>query len=261
MQTPLRLAVLGDPISHSRSPAIHTAAMRHLGIEGTYEARRAGPVELAHAIAELGEGKLHGINVTMPLKREAAIAANSLTVEAQASGSVNTLRFRDGVVEGHSTDVVASRLAFSDPRFDSRAPILVLGSGGASAAVLAGAEGRRVYLAARDPARAASLVDLTRPSATMIGFGTPVAGAMVVNATPLGMQGESLPDGIIEVASGLLDLAYGDVPTRTVQQAGRSGVPVLDGVEFLVLQAMASFEWWTGARPPYEVMLERARKL
>ncbi len=261
MQTPLRLAVLGDPISHTRSPAIHMAAMRHLGIEGSYEARRAGAVELAVAIDELGEGALHGLNVTMPLKREAAGAAGSLTTEAQASGSVNTLRLRDGVVEGHSTDVIAARLALSDPRFDSRAPILVLGSGGASAAALATAGDRVAYVAARDPGRAATLVGMTRPPATVIGFGTPVAGALVVNATPVGMKGESLPEGIIEVASGIVDLAYGEEPTPAVQFARQSGVPVLDGVEFLVLQAVASFEWWTGLRAPFAVMLERARKL
>ena len=261
MQTPLRLAVLGDPISHSRSPAIHTAAMLHLGIEGSYEARRAGPAELAEAVDDLREGRLHGFNVTMPLKREAARAAGTLTVEAEASGSVNSLRLRDGVVEGHSTDVIASTMALSDPRFHRGAPILVLGSGGASAAVLAGARDRLAYVAARDPTRTDSLVGLTRPPATVIGFGIPVAGALVVNATPLGMKGESLPRGIVEVAMGLVDLAYGGEPTPAVHQAGQSGVPVLDGVEFLVLQAAASFEWWTGVQAPFEVMLERARKV
>lgn len=261
MQTPLRLAVLGDPISHSRSPAIHMAAMRHLGIEGSYEARRAGSVGLALAVRELREGALDGFNITMPLKREAAEAADFLTAEAQAGGSVNTLRQRDGIVEGHSTDVIASRLALSDPRFDSRAPILVLGSGGASAAVLVGAGDRVAYVAARNPDRATTLVALTRSPATVLDFGVPVAGALVINATPLGMNGESLPEGVIELASGIVDLAYGDESTLAVRFARQSAVPVMDGVEFLVLQAVASFEWWTGLQAPYEVMLERARKL
>ena len=260
MTSPLHLAVLGDPIDHSRSPAIHTAALRHLGIQGSYEARRAGPVELADAIAEMYEGALHGLNVTMPLKREARAAAALLTDEASASGSVNTLRLRDGVVEGHSTDVVATRLAFSDPRFDPAAPVLILGAGGASAAVLAGAAGREVYLAARDSRLAEHLAELSRTPASVIPFGAAVIGALLVNATPLGMNGESLPDAITSVATGIIDLAYGDKPTPTVTSAEHSGLALMDGVEFLVLQAAGSFEWWTGVQAPFGVMLEAARK-
>lgn len=235
--------------------------MRHLGLGGSYEARRAGPHELALAVSELRDGALHGMNITMPLKVEAARAAGYLTDEARASGSVNTLRLRNGVVEGHSTDVVAARSVFADPRFGNEAPILILGSGGASAAALVGASGRIVYLAARDPVRAAALVDLTHSQASVVRFGSAVVGALVVNATPLGMNGESLPEVIIGVASGVVDLAYRDEPTPTVTWAKDSGVPIVDGVEFLVLQAASSFEWWTGLEAPFEIMLETARKL
>jgi len=261
MNAPLRLAVLGDPIDHSRSPAIHTAAMRHLGITGSYVARRAGVFELDSAVGELRRGTLHGMNVTMPLKRAAAGAADTLTEEARASGSVNTLRFREGLVEGHSTDVVASRSALHDPRFDSEAPVLILGSGGAAAAALIGAAGRLVYLAARSAHRADDLVDEVRVPANVVHFGVGVAGAVVLNATPLGMAGQTLPEEITDVASGIIDLPYGDEPTPTVLRSVGSGVPVMDGVEFLVLQAAASFEWWTGVEAPVEVMLEAARKL
>ena len=261
MATPLRLAVLGDPISHSRSPAIHSAAIRHLGLEGSYEARRAGPEELMVAIGELREGRLQGINVTMPLKGEAARAAGLFTEEAQASGSVNTLRFREGMVEGHSTDVVAARAAFGDPRFRPDSPILILGSGGAAAAILAAAGERQVYLAARNPALAANLAGITHLPPSIVPFATSIVGALVVNATPLGMRGERLPEATIGVASGLVDLAYGHDPTPTVTWAESTGLPVMDGVEFLVLQAASSFEWWTGLEAPFEVMLESARKL
>lgn len=256
----MRLAVLGDPIAHSRSPVIHMAAMRHLGIDGSYEARLAGSPELARAVAELREGSLQGANITMPLKEEAAMACQTLTPEASAAGSVNTLRFRSGMVEGHSTDVMATRRAVADPRFDAGAPILILGSGGAAGAALVGAGGRVTYLAARNRNRALALARRGGPVG-ILSLQVPVVGAVVINATPLGMEGESLPGEVLEVASGLIDLAYGDVPTPAVTWARESGVPALDGVEFLVLQAAASFEWWTGIEAPYDVMLERARKL
>jgi shikimate dehydrogenase len=257
---PLRLAVLGDPIAHSRSPRIHNAAMRHLGIDGSYEARRAGPVELGVAIDEIRQGTLDGINITMPLKIAARDGSDRLTEEARTSGSVNTLRARDGMVEGHSTDVLASRQTLSDLRFDKSAPVLVLGAGGAAAAVLATAGGREVYLAARNPDRAGALAQLSSIPVGVIPFGKPVAGALVVNATPLGMNGEILPVELTGVASGLVDLAYGDAPTPAVLSAQRAGLPFMDGVEFLVLQAALSFEWWTGLEAPFEVMLEAARK-
>jgi shikimate dehydrogenase len=260
MSEPLRLAVLGDPIEHSRSPAIHTAAMRHLGIDGTFVAVKAGPVELDRAIEDLREGRLDGMNVTMPLKRQAAIAADTLTAEAEESGSVNTLRLRDGAVEGHSTDVIAVRSALADPRFGQDAPVLVLGSGGAAAAALVAARGRVVYLSARSEPDVAALVSLITPAVNTVAPGTAVAGAIVVNATPLGMRGEYLPPTLTTLASGIIDLPYGDEPTPTVLWAIEKGLPVMDGVEFLVLQAAASFQWWTGLEAPLQVMLEAARK-
>ena len=256
----LHFAVLGDPIDHSRSPAIHNAAMEHLSIDGHYEARRAGPEELGRAVGEMRAGSLQGINVTMPLKEEAARLADLLTPEAATGGSVNTMRSGVGAIEGHSTDVVAVRAAFSDSRFEASAPILILGSGGAAAAALVGAAGRVVYLSSRNLERAGSVAARAGVDAGLVRFGTGVAGALLVNATPLGMGGESLPAEVLRAASGLIDLAYGDGPTPAQSAAEASSLPVMDGIEFLVLQAAASFEWWTGRPAPIEVMLKAARK-
>ncbi|MGH8947973.1 MAG: shikimate dehydrogenase family protein [Acidimicrobiia bacterium] len=257
---PLRLAVLGDPIGHSRSPAIHGAAMAHLGIDGSYVARRVGAGEMGSVVAELRDGSLDGVNVTMPLKTEAAALADTLTPEAAASGSVNTMRLRSGAVEGHSTDVVASVHAFSDERFDPSAPVLILGAGGAAAAAIIGAAGREVYVAARDVQRATALVARIGIEAGVVPFGVGVSGALVVNATPLGMERERLHETVTTTASGIVDLAYGPHETLTVAGARAAGLPFMDGVEFLVLQAAASFEWWTGLPGPLDVMALAARK-
>ncbi len=259
MQGPFRFAVLGDPIDHSRSPAIHTAALDHLGIEGSYVATRAGTRELHAAVQDLRQGALDGFNITMPLKAEAAALADSLTEEAARAGSVNTMRARNGVIEGLSSDVIAFTRAIRDPRFDTGAPLLVLGAGGAAAAALVGATGRDVYLAARVESRAMELAERVGVDAGVIPFGTGVAGAVVVNATPLGMSAERLPERASQIASGIIDLAYGNIETPAVAQAHAKGLPVMDGIEFLVLQAAASFEWWLGLTAPIEVMAEAAR--
>ena len=258
MPSTLHFAVLGDPIEHSRSPAIHNAAMAHLGIDGSYTARRVRGGELSDVVSELRKGSLDGANVTMPLKLEAAALVDVLTVEAAASGSVNTLRLRSGLVEGHSTDVVASARAFSDERFDQSAPILILGAGGAAAAAIIGAAGRVVYVAARNVQRATALVDKL-DSGGVVPLGVGVSGALVVNATPLGKGGERLAETITATASGIVDLPYGPGETLTVAGARAAGLPFMDGVEFLVLQAAASFEWWTGVPAPTEVMVRAAR--
>ena len=222
-------------------------------------ARRVGAGELDGVVAELRNGSLDGVNVTMPLKTEAAALADVLTDEAGASGSVNTMRVRSGVVEGHSTDVVASSRAYSDDRFDPSAAVLIIGSGGAAAAAIIGAAGRELYVAARDIQRATALVERIGREAGVIPLGVGVSGALVVNATPIGANRERLPEAVTATASGIIDLPYGPTTTLTVVDARNAGLPCMDGVEFLVLQAAGSFEWWTGMPAPIDVMVRAAR--
>ena len=232
--------------------------MAHLGIDGSYVARRVGAGELGPVVAELRDGSLDGVNITMPLKTEAAALSDTLTREAEASGSVNTMRLRSGV-EGHSTDVVASARALSDERFDPSAPVLILGAGGAAAAAIIGASGREVYVAARDIQRATALVARIGSGAQVVPLGVGVSGALVVNATPLGMGGERLHEAVTTTASGIVDLPYGPHETLTVAGARAAGLPFMDGIEFLVMQAAASFEWWTGLPAPLGIMVVAAR--
>ncbi|HET7846229.1 MAG TPA: hypothetical protein VFL72_01980 [Acidimicrobiia bacterium] len=259
MRGEINLALLGDPVSHSRSPAIHRAALASLGLSGSYEARRTGEEGLHEAIEELRSGALDGINITMPLKTLAAGAADRLTSLASRSGSVNTLRARDGEIEGHSSDAAAAIVVFEGTRFDRDAPILVLGAGGAAAAVISAIEGRSIFISARREQAAREMEGRTGRKVTVLPFGEVVPGAIVVNATPVGMHGESLPASVMESASGLVDLAYGPVDPPSTVRARMSGLPLVDGVEFLALQAGESFTWWTGLAAPMDVMLAAAK--
>ena len=87
-----------------------------------------------------------------------------------------------------------------------------------------------------------------------------VAGAIVINATPLGMGSEQLPGLVLDVAGALIDLPYGEQPTDAVIRARDLGIPVVDGIEFLVTQAVASFQWWTDVVVPPTALIESARK-
>ncbi len=256
-----RLALLGDPVVHSRSPAIHAAALSLSGLTGEYKAITANQQVLEKTLTDLRSGAIDGINVTMPLKRIAFELADDTTSEGRLAGSVNTLkRSEGGLVLGHSTDAVAFREIFEDEGFKDLNSVLVLGAGGSAAAALAALGGRIGYLSARTPGTAQALAE-TFDSVGVIPWGASVAGAVVVNATPLGMSGERLPEGVVDLAGALVDLPYADANTPATTEAMERGMLAVDGFEFLARQAAASFRWWTGENVDSAELAEIARNV
>ena len=247
----LTFVVLGDPIDHSLSPLLHTAALEAAGIDGRYEARRVDAEGMAEAVEELRSGRLDGANVTMPHKRLAATLADQVSAEAGRAGSVNTLALRDGHVWGFTSDVEGIRRAWGSLPEDRA---LILGSGGAAAAALLALEGRELFMSARDPEAVVSLLGKTGIEAVPTAWGTPVPGAVIVNATPIGMAGERLPPGVVEESAGLLDMVYGTSQTPAVVAARSKGLAAVPGVELLIAQAEISFTIWTGVEAPAGVM-------
>lgn len=253
----MRLALVGDPIAHSRSPAIHNAALAACGIEGRYDARRTTPDQVAGIVEELRVGFLDGVNATMPLKRAIAEAADRADADVARVGVANTLHRVGRDVVAANTDVGGIRLAWQAAGLPDDAPVLLLGSGGAAAAALLALEGKKVRIHSRTPAAALSLIERLDVMAEFVEF--PVGkAAVVVNATPVGMDGESLPDHVIEGAVGVLDMAYGDTITPLTRRARDGGLPVADGIEMLVWQASLSFTIWTGLEAPISVMRHAA---
>lgn len=247
----LNLVVLGDPIDHSLSPLLHTAALEAARIDGRYEARRVDAAGMVKAFEELRSGQLAGANVTMPHKRLAARLVDELGAEAARAGSVNTLVRRAGAVVGESTDIAGIQESWDEL---PAGPALILGGGGAAAAALIALEGRPLFVSTRRPEAAVDLIKRTGVAADRVAWGSPVSGAVVVNATPLGMSGDELPPALLDQASGLFDMPYGPDPTEAAKQAYALGIPVVAGLEMLVAQAALSFELWTGVRAPRDAM-------
>ncbi len=255
----MRLVLLGDPVEHSRSPAIHRAALAACGIEGTYRARRVDAEGVRQACREISGGRLDGANVTMPHKRVAARAADRLSDDARRANSVNTLVRRGDEVVGHTTDVEGIRAVWSSMEFGAERPVLLLGGGGAAGAALLALEGMDLVVSTRRPGVGARLAEGMGVVCREVPWGEPVAGAVVINATPLGMAGEALPGPVLEAASGLFDMVYGDTVAPSVTAARVRGIPATDGLAMLVAQAAASFELWTGLAAPRDVMERAAR--
>lgn len=254
----IRLAVLGDPVGHSISPRLHTAALSAMGVPGTYEARRVDVAGMHRMADEMRNGRLDGANITMPHKRLAARLADDLDPVSSRTGSVNTWVRRDGRLLGYSTDGHGVRFAIHHSGLPETGEALILGAGGAAAAALDALGSRRLFVSARRPDAAAALIELVGVTAEVVPWGTPIDGALVVNATPLGMRGETLPPGIVESARGLLDMVYGSTMTPAVAGAVRRGIPATDGVRMLVGQALESFRLWTGRSVPPDVMFDAA---
>ncbi len=254
----MRFAIVGDPVDHSLSPDIHNAAFAHLGMDARYERLPTARGSFARVIELLRSGALDGVNVTMPHKASAYEAVDSVSEAARRTLAVNTIVRRDGHIAGDNTDVDGVRHSRSLLNVVD-APILVLGTGGAARAAIVACSDGEVTVMARHPERATTALEACSVRGAVVEWGVPVEGAILINATPLGMHGEVLPTVALEAASGLIDMAYGSEPTPAVGWAVLNGIPVADGIDMLIGQAIAAFEAFTGRTAPIDVMAATAR--
>jgi len=250
----VRLAVFGDPVAHSLSPALHRAALDAVGIPGSYEAVRVDEAGMAEAVASIRRGTLDGANVTMPHKALALHLVDEASSEARRAGAVNTLVRVEGRVVGHNTDISGVAQAWRWGGLPAAGPVLILGAGGAAAAAVLALQDHTITVATRRPEAGLALLERLGVVGRARGLDVPGGGMVVVNATPLGMQGEELPSCALDGAVGLFDMAYGATTTPAVRRAKERGIPVVAGEQMLLGQAMASFQLWTGRRAPEDAM-------
>jgi shikimate dehydrogenase len=270
------VAVLGWPVRHSLSPVLHNAAFAEADLDLVYLALPVPPERLAEVVAALGAVEALGANVTVPHKVAVADLCDVLTEEARLIGAVNTLHFTDEGLVGDNTDATGLRDALErDVGLAAGQPALLLGTGGAAraAAVAAGRLGLSMVVAGRRPDAAAEIAAL----ATTAGAADAVAcdlrdedalseavtrARLVVNTTPLGMAGESLPGPCHRLTAEQVayDLVYTPARTPFLADAERAGAAVHNGLGMLVGQAAASFERWTGRPAPRETMLAAAQR-
>jgi shikimate dehydrogenase len=256
----VKFAIIGDPVEHSRSPAIHNAAFAALDIDAEFGFMPVAESNFGEVVDALRSEALDGVSVTMPHKHNAYAAADELSETAARTGAVNTLVVVDDRLVGHNTDVTGVRHTLGTVDTNHDQPILILGYGGAAAAALLAVDGRTVYISGRTEDRAAALAERVDVNVEVVPWKTPVAMATVINATPLGMAGENLPDGIVERAGAFVDMTYGTQRSQAVAQALALGLPTADGLTMLVGQAFEAFELFTGRKPPEMAMEQAARQ-
>jgi shikimate dehydrogenase len=259
-----RLGVLGWPVAHSRSPAMHNAALRAVGLtDWRYQRLPVAPELLAETVRALPGAGFAGTNVTIPHKEAALALADEATAVARAIGAANTLTFgADGAIAADNTDAPGLLAALGGRRPSTA---LVLGAGGsARAAVFALAQtGAAVAVWNRTPERAQALAAELGARAVA----APVPADVLVNCTSVGLADPSITfkelplkaDSVGEYAC-VVDLVYRDGDTVLAQEARRRGSQVIDGLEILVQQGALSFEGWTGRAAPVQVMRQGARE-
>jgi shikimate dehydrogenase len=258
------LAIVGDPVQHSLSPAMYNAAIAALGLDAVYVALRTDAVALPHVIRALEAMGLAG-NVTVPHKLAVAQLLIRLTSVAQELGAVNTFFPEGGRLVGDNTDV-AGLLAALDP-LDAASPWLVAGTGGSARAVAAAARERnaRLFIRSRDPARAVSFAAWARElgADAHADSGEPVATA--INATPLGLKRTDpppFPTERLETCTTALDLVYAPGETAWVRACRTHGLRACDGRAMLVAQGAFAFErFFPSKQAPREVMAAVVRRV
>jgi shikimate dehydrogenase len=258
-----RLGVCGWPVAHSRSPAMHEAALAAVGLEGwSYQKLPIPPELFAETVRALPAAGFRGVNVTIPHKEAALALADAASVAAREIGAANTLSFeRDGAIHADNTDAPGLIEALAAAGWDPAGrAALVLGAGGAGRAAvwaLARAGAARVEVWNRTPERARALADELGAWAV----GEPREAEIVVNCTSVGLADadatfKALPLQADSLGAGscVVDMVYRDGGTRLLEAARTRGADVIDGLEILVAQGAASFERWTGRTAPRQAM-------
>jgi shikimate dehydrogenase len=265
--TARRLGVLGWPVAHSRSPAMHNAALAALGMTAwRYQALPVPPELFDETTRVLGDSSFAGANVTIPHKRAALALADSASDAAHAIGAANTLTFAaDGTIAAENTDAPGLIAAIDAGLAGRRA--LVLGAGGSARATIwalreAGAADVAVW--SRTPERARALANELQARAVA----APVPSDLLVNCTPVGLRED--PDELVQLAlarervgeySLVVDLAYRASATALIDAARAAGARAIDGIDVLVAQGALSFQLWTGRTAPIQTMRDAARAL
>ncbi|HTY91711.1 MAG TPA: shikimate dehydrogenase [Methanocella sp.] len=259
--------VIGDPIAHSLSPAMHNAAFQALGMDCFYAPFHVKGRNLHEAVSGARSLGFGGLNVTIPHK-EAVIRFIEADQDARNIGAANTIDLKTN--KAYNTDAPGAIQSLRDSGVEVRNKnVLVLGAGGAARAVAYGLlkNGATVTIANRTAPKAADLAAYLREYGDVFGTGMERLGEkvaiadVIVNTTTVGMgEDETLVTaGMLRPEHVVFDLVYKPVETKLLGEAKAAGAKTVDGITMLARQGALSFEIWTGVKPPLGIMERSAR--
>jgi shikimate dehydrogenase len=270
-------ALLGDPVEHTVSPAMHNAAFAALGLDFVYVSFQVSPENLAEAVAGLRALGVRGFNVTIPHKVTVIPLLDGLDPRAEKLGAVNTVVVEASGLRGFNTDAAGFMRALQEGGIEPEGrKTVVLGAGGASRAISYSLAEKGAELTILNRAEE---LDWAWEIAKLIEYDlwkhVPVAelredllaealdgAGLLVNATSVGMSPDAdvcpVPERLLRKDLVVFDVVYNPIETRLLKEARGAGARTISGVEMLVWQGALAFEMWTGQAAPVDVMRRAA---
>ncbi|MBI4187868.1 MAG: shikimate dehydrogenase [Chloroflexi bacterium] len=270
--------IIGDPVEHTISPAMHNAAFLKTGLDYLYVPFRVKKEALAEAIAGMRALNIRGLNVTIPHKVAVLQYLDKLDPLADKIGAVNTIVNDNGVLTGYNTDADGFLQALLEKDIEPKGQnVVILGAGGASRAVsfILAERGANLVIINRSPDSARKLAGSILPASDKKVVASELnkenlakalsKADMLVNTTSLGMvpDADHTPVAADLLRRGLIvfDIVYNPVKTRLLKEAKSAGAKIIGGLDMLVWQGALAFEKWTGRKAPVELMRQEATKL
>jgi len=252
--------IIGNPVSHSLSPAMHNAALAASSIDGVYLPFPA--LEIRAAVAGIRGLGVKGVSVTIPHKESIMDLLDSIDPVAEKIGAVNTVINKNGLLTGLNTDWLGATRALEEAIDLNGAKAVILGAGGSARAIGFGLleKGTRFVLCSRTESRGRALADELGCPWISLEETEQLSGDILINATSVGMvphiEKSPLPEGIVSRFQVVMDIVYAPMKTRLLQEAELNGCLIINGLEMLLYQGVAQFELWIGISAPVPVMRE-----
>ena len=252
--------VLGQPVRHSLSPAMHNAAFSALGLDAVYLPL---PVDdIADAVRGIRALGLAGVSVTIPFKESMIPYLDAIDATSRQIGAVNTVKIeqtKEGrLLHGSNTDWIGVVRALREVTTLKDKHVVVLGSGGSARAVGFGllAAGARVALSSRDANKGQELASRLRCLWVPLTMADSLRGEILINTTSVGMNSEEslIQPFTLHHYDIVMDIVYSPLHTRLLRDGTMAGCTIVTGLEMLLFQGVAQFELWTGKKAPVAIM-------
>ncbi len=250
--------IIGNPVTHSLSPAMHNAAFAASSIDGVYLPFPAP--DIAAAVTGIRGLGIQGASVTIPHKEKVIPLLDEIDSVAQKIGAVNTVINSNGTLKGLNTDWLGATRALEEEIDLNGMQAVILGAGGSARAIGFGLleKGAKFVLCSRTESRGRDLADELGCPWVSLAEADNLSGDILINATSVGMQPQiensPVPELILSRFQVVMDIVYAPLKTRLLQEAERNGCKIINGLEMLLYQGVAQFELWTGKVAPVALM-------
>jgi len=263
--------IIGDPVNHSLSPLIHNSAFGSLNLNYSYIAFRVPESELEESVNSLKKINIAGFNVTLPHKVNVINYIDELSSESKKAGAVNTVKNENGKFIGYNTDIYGIIAPLEKRQINFKnIEILILGAGGSCRAILVGLSEKKdikkIHIVNRDQKKLDKVIALGKElglKCNPLNYDnesllkeTSLNSQLMINTTSIGLNNESSPlkSNFMSKDAFVFDIIYRPIFTDFLNNAKESGSNLIFGYEMLLHQAVKSFEIWTGANAPINVM-------